>query len=70
MNFFSVEKNKTLLSTHLQDVKECCSLTEKALSHENETEILFVKKQIGERLEEYAKMCLSPEAITQDAAIE
>ncbi|CAL8081344.1 unnamed protein product [Orchesella dallaii] len=65
-----LQKSKNLLSTHLQDVKECCSLTEKALSHENETEILFVKKQIGERLEEYAKMCLSPESISKDSAIE
>ncbi|XP_035714345.1 tripartite motif-containing protein 2 isoform X2 [Folsomia candida] len=51
-----IHKSRTVLRNHLKDVQECCLLTEKALSHENETEILFVKKQIGERLEDYAKM--------------
>ncbi len=58
------EKSRNILTTHLQDVNECCLLTEKALSHENETEILFVKKQVGERLEDYAKMDVSA-ALTQ-----
>lgn len=47
----------------MKDVQECCLLTEKALSHENDTEILFVKKQLGERLEDYAKMELDPSSV-------
>jgi len=62
---FDAEKSRELLKSHLTEVKECCLLTEKALSHENETEILFVRKQVGERLEEYAQMELSPEAVQQ-----
>lgn len=56
----------------MKDVQECCLLTEKALSHENETEILFVKKQIGERLEDYAKMEVDPGNIQQqlDSSLE
>jgi hypothetical protein len=60
-----VEKSRELLKSHLTEVKETCLLTEKALSHENETEILFVKKQVGERLEEYSQMELTPQAVQQ-----
>ncbi|CAG7717931.1 unnamed protein product, partial [Allacma fusca] len=65
-----IQKARNVLTTHLKDVKECCLLTEKAISHENETEILFVKKQIGERLEDYAKMDLSPTLVQIDDSLE
>jgi len=58
------------MTTHLQDVNECCLLTERALSHENETEILFVKKQIGNRLEDYAKMNVHAAFVHIDDSLE
>ena len=68
--FIVAEKARNVLSTHLNDVNECFHLTEKAISHENETEILFVKKQIGERLEDYAKMDLAPTLVQIDDSLE
>lgn len=50
-----LEKRKTTISSDVQEMKEYCQLTEKALSNENETEILFIKKQVGEKLESYAE---------------
>ena len=40
----------------LADLYTSCEFVEKALTHGSETEILLVKKQVEERLQEYGKM--------------
>ena len=49
-------KQKDELETSLADLYTSCEFVEKALTHGSETEILLVKKQVGERLGEYGQM--------------
>jgi tripartite motif-containing protein 2/3 len=44
------------LEGSLADLYTSCEFVEKALTHGSETEILLVKKQVEERLQEYGKM--------------
>ena len=49
-------KQRDELETSLADLYTSCEFVEKALTHGSETEILLVKKQVGERLVEYGQM--------------
>ncbi len=51
------------LESGLADLLTSCEFVEKALSHGSETEILLVKKQVGERLAQYGQM----DVVTQPA---
>jgi len=52
----TLAKQKDELEGSLADLYTSCEFVEKALTHGSETEILLVKKQVEERLQEYGKM--------------
>ena len=52
----TLAKQRDELETSLADLYTSCEFVEKALTHGSETEILLVKKQVGERLIEYGQM--------------
>ena len=52
----TLSKQKDELEDSLADLYTSCEFTEKALTHGTETEILLVKKQVEERLQEYGQM--------------
>lgn len=49
-------KQRDEFESSLGDLYTSCEFVEKALTHGSETEILLVKKQVGERLLEYGQM--------------
>ncbi len=51
----TLAKQKDELETSLADLYTSCEFVEKALEHGSDTEILLVKKQVGERLADYAE---------------
>lgn len=54
--FASSDRQKDEIETSLADLYTSCEFVEKALTHGSETEILLVKKQVGDRLVEYSQM--------------
>lgn len=52
----TINKQRDELEGSLADLYTSCEFVEKALTHGSETEILLVKKQVGERLVEYGQM--------------
>ena len=52
----TLTKQKDELEGSLADLYTSCEFVEKALTHGSETEILLVKKQVEERLQEYGRM--------------
>ena len=52
----TLAKQKDELEGSLADLYTSCEFVEKALTHGSETEILLVKKQVEERLQEYGRM--------------
>jgi hypothetical protein len=52
----TLTKQRDELESSLADLYTSCEFVEKALEHGSETEILLVKKQVGERLVEYGQM--------------
>ncbi|XP_059080014.1 tripartite motif-containing protein 2-like [Tigriopus californicus] len=52
----TLDRQKDEIETSLADLYTSCEFVEKALTHGSETEILLVKKQVGDRLVEYSQM--------------
>ncbi|CAB4066675.1 TRIM2_3 [Lepeophtheirus salmonis] len=52
----TLNRQREELESNLADLYTSCEFVEKALTHGSETEVLLVKKQVGERLAEYETM--------------
>ena len=67
MDFSAGQRDE--LESKLADLYTSCEFVEKALTHGTETEILLVKKQVGEVLESYGKMEVDQEPLDNSYAI-